>query len=48
MGARLAQEHPVDADMVIDTTDIGPDEAANQIILYLESQGYIGGAALRA
>jgi sulfate adenylyltransferase len=41
-------EEPLDADMVIDTTDIDPDEAANQIILYLESQGYIGGAALRA
>ena len=40
-------EEPLDADVSIDTTNIGPDEAANQIILYLESQGYIGGAALR-
>jgi sulfate adenylyltransferase len=41
-------EEPLDADVTIDTTNIGPDEAANQIILYLESQGYIGGADLRS
>ena len=40
-------EEPIEADVSIDATNIGPDEAANQIILYLESQGYIGGAALR-
>jgi sulfate adenylyltransferase len=34
-------EEPADADLVIDTTDISPDEAANQIILHLESEGYI-------
>jgi sulfate adenylyltransferase len=34
-------EEPADADLVIDTTDITPDEAANQIILHLEHEGYI-------
>ena len=34
-------EEPADADLVIDTTDITPDEAANLIILHLESEGYI-------
>jgi len=34
-------EEPEDADLVIDTTDISPDEAANQIILHLEHEGYI-------
>jgi sulfate adenylyltransferase len=34
-------EEPADADLVIDTTDITPDEAANQIILHLESEGYV-------
>jgi sulfate adenylyltransferase len=35
-------EAPVDADITIDTTEISPDEAAQQIILYLERGGYIG------
>jgi len=34
-------EEPADANLVIDTTDISPDEAANQIILHLEHEGYI-------
>jgi sulfate adenylyltransferase len=34
-------EEPEDADLVIDTTDISPDEAANQIILHLEHEGFI-------
>jgi len=34
-------EDPDDADLVIDTTDISPDEAANQIILQLEHEGFI-------
>ncbi|MFQ5516212.1 MAG: bifunctional sulfate adenylyltransferase/adenylylsulfate kinase [Acidimicrobiia bacterium] len=37
-------EEPADADMVIDTTDISPEEAAHQIILHLESLGYIAAA----
>jgi len=36
-------EEPSDADVTIDTTDVTPEEAANQIILHLERQGYIGG-----
>jgi sulfate adenylyltransferase len=38
-------EAPGDAEMVIDTTDITPAEAAQQILLYLESQGFIGPGA---
>jgi sulfate adenylyltransferase len=34
-------ETPADADLTIDTTGVTPDEAANQIILHLEHQGYI-------
>jgi sulfate adenylyltransferase len=36
-------EEPNDAELVIDTTDVAPSEAANQIILYLEKLGYVGG-----
>ena len=35
-------EAPEDADVVIDTTDISPAEAAQQIFLHLEKEGYIG------
>lgn len=35
-------EVPDDADVVIDTTDITPEEAAQQVYLFLEKQGYIG------
>jgi sulfate adenylyltransferase len=35
-------EAPKDADVVIDTTDLTPEEAAQQIFLRLERQGYIG------
>ncbi len=35
-------QEPADADVVIDTTDVSPDEAAQQIILHLEHEGYIG------
>jgi len=34
-------EEPVDAEVVIDTSDMSPEEAANAIVLHLESQGYI-------
>jgi hypothetical protein len=33
--------------MAIDTALLSPDEAANQIILYLEKLGYIGEIARR-
>lgn len=36
-------EEPTNAEVVIDTTDISPEEAANAIVLHLESQGYIEG-----
>jgi sulfate adenylyltransferase len=35
-------EEPLDAEIVIDTTNLRPSEAAQQIILHLEAQGYIG------
>jgi hypothetical protein len=33
---------------VIDTADLSPEEAAQQIILHLEQEGYIGPAEERA
>jgi sulfate adenylyltransferase len=41
-------EEPVDAEVTIDTTDISPEEAANAIVLHLESLGYIEGNGDRA
>ncbi|MEE2775303.1 MAG: bifunctional sulfate adenylyltransferase/adenylylsulfate kinase [Acidobacteriota bacterium] len=35
-------EEPVDAEVVIDTTDVTPEEAAQQVILHLEKEGFIG------
>ena len=37
-------EEPEDADVTIDTTDVTPEEAAHQIILHLEKEGYVGPA----
>jgi sulfate adenylyltransferase len=34
---------PTDADAVINTTETTPDEAAQEILLHLEREGYIGG-----
>jgi sulfate adenylyltransferase len=34
-------EEPEDAEIVIDTSDISPDEAAHRIILHLEREGFI-------
>ena len=34
-------ESPTDAEVVIDTTDISPEQAAQRIILHLESEGFI-------
>ncbi|MFA5891050.1 MAG: bifunctional sulfate adenylyltransferase/adenylylsulfate kinase [Actinomycetota bacterium] len=36
-------EAPEDADLVIDTTNVTPEEAAQRIILHLEREGYIAG-----
>jgi sulfate adenylyltransferase len=35
-------ENPEDAELVIDTSELSPDESAQQIILHLEREGYIG------
>ncbi len=35
-------EEPQDAEVVIDTTELTPEECAQQLILYLEKEGYIG------
>jgi sulfate adenylyltransferase len=35
-------EAPSDAEVVIDTTDITPEEAAQTIVLHLERDGYVG------
>ena len=36
-------EAPEDADMVIDTTRLTAEEAAQQIVLHLEKEGYVAG-----
>ncbi len=38
-------EEPADADLVIDTSEMTPEEAAQRVILYLEKQGYVGAQA---
>ncbi len=38
-------EVPDDADVVIDTTDVTPEEAAQEIILHLEKEDYIGASS---
>jgi len=35
-------EVPQDSEVIIDTTDLSPEEAAQQIILHLEREGFIG------
>jgi len=35
-------EVPPDAEVVINTGDLSPEEAAQEIILYLEREGFIG------
>ncbi len=35
-------EEPADADLVIDASAASPEEAAQEILLYLEKQGYVG------
>jgi sulfate adenylyltransferase len=39
-------EPPRDADVVVDTTDLTPEEAAQEVLLYLEREGYVGGPPL--
>src|SRR5262249_8826135 len=35
-------EVPSDAEVVIDTSELSPEESSQEILLYLERQGYIG------
>jgi sulfate adenylyltransferase len=35
-------EEPDNAELRIDTTDVAPEEAVQQIILHLEKEGFIG------
>jgi len=35
-------EAPVDADLVLDTTTLSPEQAAQQVLLHLEREGYVG------
>ncbi len=41
-GVNDPYEAPDDPEVVIDTTDLTPEEAAQEIILYLQRQGFIG------
>jgi sulfate adenylyltransferase len=36
-------EAPTDADLVLDTTKLSPEESAQEILLFLEREGYVGG-----
>jgi len=38
-------EVPVDAEVTLDTTDMTPEEAAQEIFLYLEREGFIGASS---
>jgi sulfate adenylyltransferase len=38
-------EEPADAEITIDTTDVTPEEAAQEIVLYLEREGFVGDPA---
>ncbi|MGC1105164.1 MAG: bifunctional sulfate adenylyltransferase/adenylylsulfate kinase [Candidatus Acidiferrales bacterium] len=38
-------EAPTDAEIVLNTAEMTPEEAAQEIMLYLEKQGYVGEAA---
>ncbi len=41
-GVSAPYEVPEDADIVIDTSELSPEETAQQILLHLESAGYVG------
>lgn len=38
-------ESPTDADVTIDTSDVTPEEAAQEVFLHLEREGYIGSSS---
>jgi sulfate adenylyltransferase len=35
-------EEPTDAEVTVDTTELSPEEAAQEIILHLEREGFVG------
>ena len=35
-------EPPGDAEIVLDTTQLTPEQAAQEVLLYLEREGYVG------
>jgi sulfate adenylyltransferase len=35
-------EEPINADITIDTTDVGPEEVAQEVLFCLKSKGYVG------
>ena len=35
-------EEPTDAELVLDTGELSPEEAAHEVILHLEKEGFIG------
>ncbi len=37
-------EEPADAEVVIDTTEVSAEAAAQQVILHLQAEGYLGQA----
>ena len=41
-------EVPTDAEVVLDTTDMGPEEAAQKILLRLEQEGFVGTAPVES
>ena len=41
-GVNDPYEAPTDAEVVIDTTDLSPEECAQEIFLHLERQGFVG------
>jgi sulfate adenylyltransferase len=41
-GISAPYETPADAELVIDTTRLSPDEAAHEVLLYLEREGFVG------
>jgi sulfate adenylyltransferase len=41
-GVNDPYEAPCDAEVVLDTTDLTPEEAAQEIFLYLQRQGFVG------
>ena len=41
-GERLALRDPEDAELILDTSDLSPEQACQEILLFLEHEGFIG------